>query len=158
MQEISYNYYLDMHYKGELHEITVMLGSTNGTVGNKDIAKAADDFHNTHETVHTFANREAPVFIMNVRLETIVHTAKLPLIKQKQVGRSPFKALKGKRQVYFEDAGGFIDAPIYNGGQLSCGNVIEGPCVVEEPATNIVIFPGQAAIIDEYDNYVIKIQ
>jgi N-methylhydantoinase A len=157
MRELTYNYYIDMHYKGELHEITVKLGSTDGLVGDNDIVSAAEDFHKTHETLHTFSNRGETVFIMNIRLEAIVHTAKLPLIKQKKAGRSPHKALKGERRVYFEDVGGFIDCPIYNGMQLRCGNTVEGPCVIEEPATNIVIFPEQTAVIDEYDNYVIKI-
>jgi len=158
MQDMTSNYSLDMYYKGELHEITIPLGSISGVVGDENIAKAGADFHKAHETLHTFANQEAPVFIMNVRLETVVHTAKIPVAKLKPAGLAPKKALKGKRKVYFEEAGGFIDAPVYDGTQLSCGNVIEGPCVVEEPATNIVIFSGQKSCIDEYDNYVITVQ
>jgi len=156
MQEVTHNYSLDMYYKGELHEITIPIGSNGGVVGDENISKAGADFHKAHETLHTFANYDAPVFIMNVRLETVVHTAKIPVAKLKPGGRAPKKALKGRRQVYFAEAEGFIDTPIYDGSHLLCGNIIEGPCVVEEPATNIVIFPGQKSYIDEYDNYVIS--
>ncbi len=37
------------------------------------------------------------------------------------------------------------------------GNLIVGPAIIEEQSTNIVIFPGQEALLDQYMNYVVEI-
>jgi N-methylhydantoinase A/oxoprolinase/acetone carboxylase beta subunit len=34
------------------------------------------------------------------------------------------------------------------------GNLLEGPCVIEEGMTNVVIPPGYRVKVDEYGNYV----
>jgi len=153
LTDMAYNYYLDMHYKGELYEITVPLGSGKAWISDEDISNAANAFHKAHETLHTFANPGNPVFIMNVRLEAVTYTKKIQAKRLTLSKKDPELALKGTRPVYFEDRGGVIEAPIYEGMLLSCGNVISGPCVIEEPATNVVIYPGQSARLDEYDNY-----
>ena len=35
--------------------------------------------------------------------------------------------------------------PVYNGDRLHAGQVIQGPCVIEEATTNIVVPPGWQA-------------
>ena len=38
--------------------------------------------------------------------------------------------------------------------KLLQGNVLEGPCIVEERMTNVVIPPGFKMRVDEYGNYI----
>jgi len=154
---VENRYYMDMHYKGETHEITVPIESNGGIVGKKDIEGAVEAFHAAHETLHTFANPDAPVYFMNLRAETIIHTDKPPLEKLKFSDTDPSSALKGKRDVYFEEENGFVQTPVYNGSLIRCGNILKGPCVIEEPATTIVVYPGQTARLTEFDNYEITI-
>ena len=44
---------------------------------------------------------------------------------------------------------GFHETPIFDGGSLSPGAVIEGPAIVEESFTTIVVYPGWRARVDE---------
>jgi N-methylhydantoinase A len=158
MGGIENRYYIDMHYKGETHEITVPVESSDSIVGKEDIEGAVNAFHSAHETLHTFANPDAPAYFMNLRVETIIHTEKPPVERLKFLDKDPSSALKSKRKVYFEEMGGFIETPIYNGSLIHCGNVLKGPCVVEEPATTIVVYPGQVARLTEFNNYEISIK
>ena len=51
----------------------------------------------------------------------------------------------------------YVATDIYDGDQITAGNVIEGPAVIEEKATSIIIFPGQRALLNEYLTYVIEV-
>ncbi len=150
---ISVKWYADMHYRGELHEITVPLQSHQGAVGDRQIEMAVRQFHTIHEQRHTFANWEDPACFMNLRMEALIALTKPRSIKLDYTGEDSSSALQGYRPVYFSGAGGPTETPIYNGSLVTCGNIMRGPCVIEEPATTIVVCPGQAARLTEMDNY-----
>ena len=61
-------------------------------------------------------------------------------------------AVKTKRQAYFDE--GFVETTIYDGDKLNRGNAMEGPCIIEERMTNIVVPPGFTVKVDDYGNYV----
>ncbi len=156
-EEASFRCAADMHYKGETHEITIPLGTDpQGVVTEEDLDRAVQAFHDAHETLHTFANRGDPAYLMNLRLEAVVEVDSPPVRKLPFVGEDPSGALRKTRKVYFEQEGGFRDTPIYEGSRVRCGNVLRGPCVIEEPATTIVVYPGQTARLTELDHYEIS--
>jgi len=155
--EVRNNYSMDMHYKGETHEITVALSTSNGRVVQDDIDRAVEAFHAAHESLHTFANRGDTVYFMNLRLETVVFTRKPAASRLRGSRRDPAHALKSERMVYFEDASRPVNTRIYDGARLRAGNVMEGPCIIEEPATTIVVYPGMKARLTRADNYEITL-
>jgi N-methylhydantoinase A len=157
MNHAAYNYQIDMHYKGETHEITVPLNSSNGTVTEEDIDQAVLDFHAAHETLHTFSNRGDPVHFMNLRLMLVIQTNKAPVQRLTFSGEDPAAALRTRRKVHFGQDDGFIETPVYDGSLVTCGNIMQGPCIIEEPATTIVIYPEQEARLTELANYEITI-
>ena len=61
------------------------------------------------------------------------------------------QARKGSRHVYFGTE--FIDSPVYDGSALGPGATIEGPAIVEEPFTVVVLAPGNVARLDQHGNY-----
>ena len=48
-------------------------------------------------------------------------------------GPSAASALKGRRDVWFAEAGGFRPTQVLDRGKLLRGNVIDGPAIIEEP-------------------------
>ncbi len=158
MGEMRYHYFADMHYRGELHEIAVPLDSDGGRVDDRHIRKAVLEFHRAHEALHTFSNPESQVFLMNLRLKAVVDTRKPPVKTRELEGEDASAALRTHRSVYFEQTNGFVDAPVYTGERLRPGNVLPGPCIVEEAATTVVVYPGQIARLNEFDTYEIVVQ
>jgi N-methylhydantoinase A len=57
----------------------------------------------------------------------------------KKGGADPSGALKGSRDAYFEESKGFVKTAVYDGDRLMNGNILEGPCIVEERMTTVVI-------------------
>jgi len=66
------------------------------------------------------------------------------------------RVLKGKRQVFWKDKGGYVPINIYDGERLQPGNVVLGPAVIEFPTTTMTVLPDQRAKADEYGNFVIE--
>ena len=66
-------------------------------------------------------------------------------------------ALKGKRKVYFRDVRKFIETSIYDGDKLESGFAINGPAIVEEKITTIVLPPNSKLTVTKYGNYFLKI-
>jgi N-methylhydantoinase A len=62
------------------------------------------------------------------------------------------------RQVFFEEAGGFVDTPIYHREDLPSGTTLMGPAVVEQLDTTTVIPTNFKARVDGYHNIIIDIR
>jgi N-methylhydantoinase A len=65
-------------------------------------------------------------------------------------------AIKTRRKVFFKEAGGFVDTPIYDVLRLKPGNRIDGPAIVEDPNSTILVLPQQTASIDQFRNVFIE--
>ena len=61
----------------------------------------------------------------------------------------------GTRQVCFDAALGYAETPIYWRPDLSPGNRIEGPAIIEEYGSTVPLHPGFTAVVDSYGNLVI---
>jgi len=61
------------------------------------------------------------------------------------------------RPVFIHEAGGLCDVPIHFGHRLGAGARIEGPAVIEEETTTILLFPGMTAEADMYGNYSVRL-
>ena len=61
------------------------------------------------------------------------------------------------RQAYF-NATDACDVPVWRRGDLAPGARIEGPAVIEEQTSTIVLYPGQRARVDDYLNIEVEVQ
>ena len=156
--DVIHHYQMDMHYKGETHEITVPVASDHGRVGAEHVEEAVSAFHAAHEAHHTFANPDDRVHFMNLRLELVLPLRKPPTPGLASEGEDPSDALRTRRGVVFDPEAGFTETPIYDGLRVRCGNLLRGPCIIEEPATTVVVWPNQVARLTQADNYEIDLQ
>lgn len=146
---------IDMRYVGQTHEVTVPIRSRTKRVSELNLKKTLQDFHELHAQLYSFKRPDQPVEILSVRSD-IVGTRDTIKYRSTAFGsESPAAALKGTRQAHF-DGLGFVEIPVYDGPKVQPGNLIAGPAIVEEPATTIVIYPGQEAVLDHYQTYVIE--
>jgi N-methylhydantoinase A len=63
-------------------------------------------------------------------------------------------ALRSRRPAFF--GGRFVETPVYDGDEIGHGHRIEGPAIVEERFTTIVVYPGWLAELDAHGNYLIQ--
>ncbi|MDY6971244.1 MAG: hydantoinase/oxoprolinase family protein [Thermodesulfobacteriota bacterium] len=68
------------------------------------------------------------------------------------------KALKGKRNVYWEKFGDFHSTGIYDFQAMMPGNTIKGPSIIEAATTTLVIPPDLSAMMNEYGQVVVELE
>ena len=64
--------------------------------------------------------------------------------------------MKGRRDVWFAEAGGVATDRGARPGKLLRGNDINGPAIIEEPDASTLVHPGWTATVDEHANLVLR--
>ena len=123
--------------------------------GTKSVPYPRADPSDTRIPRDTWQTAQLPV---GVRLELVGVREGGHLSSEAFGDEDPSPALSGRRPVYFEEEGGFVETPVYDGGLIQPGQLVSGPAVIEEPDTTIVVYPGQEAMSDHYRTYVIEIR
>ncbi|MFP4273719.1 MAG: hydantoinase/oxoprolinase family protein [Paracoccaceae bacterium] len=152
---ISITRSLDMRYTGQVHECTVEIDPFAIDEAALDRLKAA--FHARHRELYTYDEPHSAVEVVNVESTIRGHLDK-PARMRIAPGAGAAKALKGHRAMVFDATGARTDTPVYDGATLGAGDRIEGPAVIEEITTTIVIEPGWVADLHESGVYVIEAQ
>jgi N-methylhydantoinase A len=159
IKELVLQRFIDMRYLGQVHEVTVPIRSRTRRVTEVSLASTIRDFHDQHEQLYTFKRPDNPVEILNLRLDLIgVRGNAVHMTSHAFESEDAAAALKGRRAVYFETHDGYVDTPVYDGARVQPGNLIPGPAIIEEPDTTIIVYPGQEAMLDHYQMYVIELQ
>jgi N-methylhydantoinase A len=60
------------------------------------------------------------------------------------------------REVDLDEHGGVRQVSVVERRSLQAGDRLDGPWIVEEPATTVLILPGQSVTVDELSNLVIE--
>lgn len=137
--------YLDMRYKGQSYEIVVPF-----------VDDFLDKFHEMHEKTYGYCNEDKVAEIVNIRLRARGLPDKPEFSKTEHAGDTPVdQAFLDCRKVVFE--GRELDTKVIARNKLKNGNIINGPAVLVEYTSTIVIPPNALAKVDEFENIIISI-
>jgi N-methylhydantoinase A len=151
--EIELQRFADMRYTGQEHTVKVPLPADRITA--QIMPEVNERFHTLHEQTYTF-RLDTPVELVNFHITALGRVAKPEVRKLDgaedslgDTGTGSSSAGKGIRSVNFDELG-FHEASIYERDRLPVGVTVQGPIVVEEPASTTVVFPDQGLTKDEY--------
>lgn len=147
---------LDMRYLGQVHEVEIEL--PEGEVRREAISQIDELFHEKHETLYAYCEKEVPTEIINLRVSTVGCVRKPATPLEEYMGEEATVAIKGAREVFFEDCGGFVETVCYSADKLKHGNLLRGPAIVEAAHTTIVVPPDWALKVNEHGDYVMAIR
>ena len=149
---ISISRSLDMRYVGQVHECTVEIEPFEVTEGRLEDLLAA--FHARHKELYTYDEPQSAVEIVNVESTIAGHVDK-PDRMTIAAGKGAESALKGKRPMVFSKEGITQDTAVYDGSAMGAGDTLQGPAVIEEVTTTIVVEPGWNVTLHESGVYVL---
>jgi len=141
-----------MRYKHQGFELNVPWSERNGTeVG---LYRAIESFHRLHDQLYSFSQEDAPVEIVTLRV-----TAKGDLPAPKSVplsgGRPASKCVIATQQMYVD--GAMKDCPVYDRVALAAGATVEGPAILQQLDTTVVLESGDTATVHEYGSLIVSI-
>ena len=148
-EEIVVGRAADMRYVGQEHAVTVDLPMAVFADRNREAIKA--HFDAMHELRYGTSAPAEQAEIVSLRT-TVTGVTQKPVHEEIAAGQDAPAALDGKRPVYFGEAGGFVDTPVFARGGLLAGNRIEGPALIEEHASTTVLMPGDSLEVDRFGN------
>jgi N-methylhydantoinase A len=136
-----------MRYRGQSYEVAVELGSLARPQHIEDLVAR---FHAAHARRYGHMAQAEAVEIVNFQVTAIGMTPKPGLQKLARVADAQAKP-RTKRPAYFSGTDAH-EVPVWRREDLVSGLRLEGPAVVEEKTSTIVLYPGQRAAVDEYLN------
>jgi len=157
LEEVAVDRWADLRYLGEVHEVAVPVRATDGSSLAAAREQVIEDFHALHEQLYAYRDLENRVEVLNVRVDAVGRTRKPALAPAEARPGDGAAARKGTRPAYFGEASGYRAVPVYDGARLRPGDLLAGPCIVEEAWTTILVLPGDVVSLDPYANYVIAV-
>jgi N-methylhydantoinase A len=136
--DIDVGFSADVRYVGQYSEVEVPLESPNGSVSEEMLAQMVDGFHRLHDVRYGYALPGSPTEIVNVRARSRGHRDKPELGGSGGEGAAA-AATKSSRMAYF--GGELRETPVYDALALGTGCVVDGPAILEQPTTTIVVPP-----------------
>jgi N-methylhydantoinase A len=135
--EVTHERYADMRYLGQGHEVRVLLPSEE----LRDGAGLVERFEREYERLYGRRGPSVPVEAITWR---VVSSGPRPALELGQIALEPSqRPPRGKRAAYFPALGGFVETPVYDRYGLEPGARFEGPAIVEERESTLVVGPGK---------------
>jgi N-methylhydantoinase A len=145
----------DMRYVGQGHEVTVELPA--GSLGPEDTERLAALYRKEYRRLYSREGPDVPLETITWRVEV---SAPRPEIRLDGDGGGgvgdPGKALKGEREIYLPEDKAFRKVPVYDRYLLGSGAAFEGPAVVEERESTVVLGMDSRAEIDGARNLIVR--
>jgi len=151
---LDVQYFLELRYVGQGYELSIKCDPSDLT----DVAKTAirADYDALHERTYGHSASDSPLEVVNFRVDTLspLHKLKLATIAPSDMPLE--RAIKGRRQAFFEETKGYVTVPVYDRNKLARHHVVDGPAIVEQLDTTIVVIPGQRCAVDDHGNLILS--
>ena len=122
-----------------------------------DMAAARDRFDDKHAQIHGHAAKDRSVEIVSYRVRLRVAVPKYEPVPASEVKETPAPAdsVKGTRTVYFT-ADEATETTLYERDKLPIGARLDGPAIVEQFDSTIVVPDSWVGRIDGYGNLILS--
>lgn len=145
----------DMRYAGQGYEIPVPLEIREFGPYSEGILEQA--FVRSYETLF-----ERPIEGMRIEAVNwrVLASGPSPSVRMEALIEptvSGPKAEKGRRAVFFPEAGTFLDTPVYDRQALRRGDRLVGPAVVEDVESTTIVGPGERLTVDDHFDLLIEL-
>ena len=154
--DLDFRRFVNLCYPGQTFDMGVPARvGADGRISDADLAATVAAFHDLHEELHAYASRDEEPVVRSVRVQTLGRSRPLELPVSAPASGPLGDALRARRPAWF--GGRFVDTPVYDGDRLGAGHVVEGPAIIEERFTTIVLHPGHTASLDRFGSYALTL-
>jgi N-methylhydantoinase A len=154
LKRFKREYFVEARYPYQVWELDVAL--PKGSFDRQaDLDATIEAFHREHERV--FAVKEP-----GQQVECVYWRGRLtalldgPPLTRMAARETALPAARLRHAVFFAGHGE-LETPRYHGENLTPGMVVEGPAIIDEPTTTIVVYPQSRARVTELHNYLLEV-
>ena len=144
----EFRYSVDMRYGHQAYELTVPVEDSEIEDGALDAM--AERFHAQHFTTYDYNAPDEPIQLVNMRVSAIgKFGADFIASRVSSSNGSGNISPRSHREVYFKETG-LAPCPVYDRGELHPGAEIQGPAVIQESSSTVIVYPNQSAAATEF--------
>jgi len=149
----------DGRFLGQGFDLVVALpaGQYDGPDGEAMRALLRAAFEEAYREKFALTPPNVPVEFINVRVAARAPVAGSTIGLDGRAGQVGGGAVKGRRPAYFRASGGFVETTVYDRSRLAVGEEFEGPAVVEEEGSTLVVGPGAHVRVAPTGNLVVSL-
>ncbi|MET8848077.1 hydantoinase/oxoprolinase family protein [Amycolatopsis sp. NPDC004625] len=134
VEAVTHRRVAEMRYTGQGYEIRVPVR------GGSWPLSLIEDFTRTYRALYRRTGPAVGVEVLNWR---VVSSGPAPDVTLRLAAQpSDGNAQKGSRPAYFPSTGGFVDTAVFDRYRLAPGTRVDGPAIVEERESTVVVPPG----------------
>ena len=151
IKNVHKRYFVEARYRFQVWELEIE-AKKNRFENADDVEQLVQEFHRVHDRVFAVTDEGQAVECLNWRGRLIADVNPPSLEPSRNQGTSTAEPDR-TRGAYFGE--GEVQTPIYFGATLPTGAVIEGPAIIEEPTSTLVVYPGSSARVSAGGRYVL---
>jgi N-methylhydantoinase A len=126
----------------------------DGAAGRRRLTEA---FETAYREKFALTPPGVAVEFLNIRVSARAPVSGSEVVLQGRKGTGAAAALKGRRPAYFSETGGFTETAVYDRYRLGVGDEIQGPAVLEEEGSTLVVAPGATARVVSTGNVILTL-
>ena len=142
----------DVRHRGQGEAVTVELG---GELSSDPAAQIEAAFAAAYTDLYGHRPPGVEAEVMTWRVRVMGPDPELDVTLRERV---PGEVRKGRRRVWFAETGGFVETDVLDRYRLAPGTELDGPAVVEERESTMVIGPGAHARVDRLGNLEVEVR
>ncbi len=143
----AFEYFAECRYFRQDIQMSIPVDIEN--LRETGLAEIKDDFEARHDRQFGFS-LDAPLEIANLRVIGKGTLQGVTIEEQELADADPTDAEIDVSDVYFD--GEYYETPIYDRAELQPGNELDGPAIVTDDDSTVVVQPDHTATIDRYAN------
>jgi N-methylhydantoinase A len=152
----GFAYAADLRYRGQEHTIPIPVGGPDDLTA--DTGPATARFNEQHDRRYGHAAPDQSIEIVNLRLVVTVPRMGDEVADLLTAPWEPTEDVpEQRRPVYFDDPEKPLEARILWRPSLAAGQTIEGPAVIEEANSTILLHPGDRAVVHPWGHLIISV-
>jgi N-methylhydantoinase A len=145
---------LDMRYSGQGFEIEVPLPEGGGSLSSA-FPELPQVFEMQYRSLYQLDLPDRQVEIVGWKVAIVFDQPLLTIdIFPVSVRGDHATTIKGHRQAYFPEAGGFVDCPVFDRYALCTGDHLSGPALIEEDESTTVVGVGNTVDVDRFGHLI----
>ena len=151
--QITFRRFGDLCYRRQGYEIRVPVPA--GVLGPDSRNAIRQAFEQAYGAIYGHILPELEIDVVSWR---VVAEGPRPLLRSPTTEASSAggELLKGRRPAYMPEFDGFAEVPVYDRYRLRPGDAFEGPAIVEERESTVVLGPDARARVDDVLNLIVE--
>jgi N-methylhydantoinase A len=149
-EDITFSRIVGARYRGQGYEVEIPVPA--GQVMAEHVKEIQESFNAEYQRIYNRLNENIETELIDWRVVVSGPTPQLNLKGEPPSPSGQNGALKGHRDVYFPDSKGYVASSVYDRYRFRPGDAFDGPAVLEERESTVVIGPRGRGLIDAWGN------